>query len=202
MDPTRRLPRRRLLTGISGVAVVPALSGCADDGPADGDDDPDEGDDDPDEGDDGSADDDGDGTTEPADANDGSEPATGDDPDRREANVVDVAFEESDGGMYAVDVTLHHDDDGEEGYANWWQVERLDGSRLGRRDLLHAHSQQPFTRSETIEIPADVACVVVRGHDETHGYGGMAVLVDLDSGATHSVDQGSEPRSFDVSDCP
>jgi hypothetical protein len=121
--------------------------------------------------------------------------------DRREANVVDVEFER-DGTDYTFDVTLHHDDDGEEGYANWWQVERLDGDRLGRRDLLHAHSQQPFTRSDTVAIPEAVTCVVVRGHDQTHGYGGRLVVVDLDSGATTSVDQGADRQSVDASDCP
>lgn len=121
--------------------------------------------------------------------------------DLREANVVDVAFERAD-GSYTFDVTLHHDDDGEQGYANWWQVERLDGTRLGRRDLLHAHSQQPFTRSETIEIPTEVTCAVVRGHDQTHEYGGQLMTVDLESGETRAVEQGSEPRSVEEDDCP
>ncbi|VTT86380.1 unknown [Halorubrum sp. DM2] len=121
--------------------------------------------------------------------------------DLQEANVVEVAFEATDEG-YAFDVSLHHDDDGEEGYANWWQVERLDGRRLGRRELLHAHSEQPFTRSETVEVPDDVSCVVVRGHDQTHGYGGVAAVVDIDDAAVRRVAQGSDPRSFDASDCP
>lgn len=99
------------------------------------------------------------------------------------------------------DVTLYHDD-GEEGYADWWQVERLDGTRLGRRDLLHAHGTREFTRSATVETPEDVTCVVVRGHDQTHEYGGRAALVDPDSGATRFVEQGPEPRSFSASDCP
>ena len=124
-----------------------------------------------------------------------------DDLDLREANVVDVSFE-GQNGTYTFDVTLHHDDDGEEGYANWWQVERLDGTRLGRRELLHAHSQQPFTRSETIDIPEDVTCVVVRGHDQTHEYGGLAIVVNLDSGETRLKNQESERQSFDASDCP
>ena len=94
-------------------------------------------------------------------------------------------------------MALHHDDDGEEGYANWWQIERLDGTRLGRRELLHAHSEQPFTRSATVAVPEDVARVVVRGHDRTHGYGGAAALVALDDGSVRFVDQGPEPRSFD-----
>jgi len=121
--------------------------------------------------------------------------------DRREANVVDVAFE-ADGGRYTFDVSLHHDDDGEDGYANWWQVERLDGTRLGRRELLHAHSQQPFTRSGSVEIPSDVACVVVRGHDQTHGYGGQMMVVNLESGAIRAVEQGSDRQPVDGSACP
>ena len=121
--------------------------------------------------------------------------------DLREANVVGVAVE-PDGDAYDFDVTLHHDDDGEDGYADWWQVERLDGTRLGRRELLHAHSQQPFTRSATVEIPGPVECVVVRGHDQTHGYGGRAAVVDLGSGATNAVDQGAEPRSVSADACP
>ncbi|WP_123537566.1 hypothetical protein [Halosimplex salinum] len=121
--------------------------------------------------------------------------------DLREANVTDVEFEESDGAS-RFSVTLYHDDDGEDGYADWWQVETLDGERLGRRDLAHPHSTDPFTRSETVEIPAEVACVVVRGHDQTHEYGGRAMLVDLDSGEMRAVDQGSEPESFEAGDCP
>jgi hypothetical protein len=105
-------------------------------------------------------------------------------------------------GRVRFDVTLHHDDAGEDGYANWWQVERLDGSRLGRRDLLHPHSRQPFTRSDRFEIPDEVTCVVVRGHDQTHGYGGRAMVVTLGSGATRPLDQGSDRRAVDRTDCP
>ncbi|WP_256288533.1 hypothetical protein [Halobellus inordinatus] len=66
------------------------------------------------------------GTTD----DDGSE-ATDESPlDLREANVVGVSFE-GRAGSYTFDVTLHHDDAGEDGYANWWQIERLDGTRLG-----------------------------------------------------------------------
>ena len=121
--------------------------------------------------------------------------------DLREANVTGVSVSGGD-GTFDFDVTLHHDDDGEEGYANWWQVERLDGTRLGRRDLLHAHGTREFTRSETVEVPEDVNCVVVRGHDRTHGYGGRTALVNLDSGAARFVEQGPEPRSFSAADCP
>jgi len=121
--------------------------------------------------------------------------------DLREANVVEVAFDRENGSV-RFDVTLYHDDDGEAEYANWWQVETLDGDRLGRRELLHAHSTAPFTRSETIGIPDGVTCVVIRGHDQIHGYGGQAALVNLESGKTILVRQGAERRSFDASACP
>jgi hypothetical protein len=66
---------------------------------------------------------------------------------------------------------------------------------------LHAHSQQPFTRSETVEVPGDT-CIVVRGHDQTHGYGGQVMIVDVESGATSTVRQGRERQSIDESYCP
>jgi len=230
MDDTATLQRRRLLSGVAGLAVTGALAGCTGDNGTD-----DDGADDP--GGDGGADNTGDddGTSAGDDSDDGSgvdsdenttddtgsggddggsdddgadTPTDGEgetpDPDEldlSEANVVGVEFEQRS-GSYRFDVALHHDDDGEDGYANWWQVERRDGSQLGRRELLHAHSQQPFTRSETIDVPGDAGCVVVRGHDQTHGYGGVAMLVDLDSGAMRAVEQGAERQSFESADCP
>ena len=104
--------------------------------------------------------------------------------DLREANVTAVEFEGVD-GSYDFAVTLYHDDDGEDGYANWWQVESLDGDQLGRR-----------------ELPSGATCVVVRGHDQTHAYGGRAMLVNLDSGATRAIDQGPDSQTFDADDCP
>ncbi len=124
-----------------------------------------------------------------------------DDLDLREANVVGVEYERQ-GERVSFDVTLHHDDDGEDGYADWWQVESLQGEQLGRRVLTHAHSRQPFTRSDTFEISSDTTCVVVRGHDQTHGYGGQAVVLNLDTGAMRTVDQGTDSQSFTRDDCP
>jgi len=121
--------------------------------------------------------------------------------DLREANVVGVETAGTDDG-YRFAVTLHHDDGGEPGYANWWQVERRDGTRLGRRDLRHPHGSQPFTRDARVPVPSDVSCVVVRGHDQTHGYGGRAMLVTPETGATRSIEQGGARQSFDDADCP
>jgi hypothetical protein len=174
MDGTRRTSRRRVLAAGIGLAVGAVLPGCATERT-------------PDES--------GDSTV-----TDATSATT---LDLREANVVDVTVDSTDDAV-AFDVTLHHDDEGEDGYANWWQVERLDGTRLGRRDLLHAHARQPFTRSATLDVPAGATCVVVRGHDQTHGYGGRVALVDVDVdvGATRFVDQGADRRSFDAADCP
>jgi hypothetical protein len=191
MVRSRALSRRRFVVATAGAVVASASAGCADRG-ADGAAGESGGETDTDESDDEAGDSGGEGgDSDDADA----------DLDLREANVVDVAVEPTDDG-YAFDVTLHHDDDGEEGYANWWQVERLDGTRLGRRELLHAHAEQPFTRSATVAVPDDVTCVVVRGHDQTHGYGGVAAAVDLDAGTARRVDQGPDPRSFGEADCP
>jgi hypothetical protein len=171
-------------TGVAIAGLAGCLGGNGSDGTADDD-----------RSDDGGSDS---GTSADATGSDGDDQ----DLDLAEANVTTVAVEPDGDGAHAFDVTLLHDDEGEEGYANWWQVETLDGDRLGRRDLLHAHGNEPFTRSETISIPEDVECVVVRGHDRTHGYGGQVILVTLSGGATSVRRQGSEPSDFSDADCP
>jgi hypothetical protein len=187
------------------VVVVGALAGCGQDSNPDTDEPNDDGNanenTEPDDSADGSASGTptSDSTTASADA---VETTMADDLDLREANVTDVAIEARGENTYRFDVTLFHDDDGEAEYANWWQVEDLEGNQLGRRTLLHAHSTDPFTRSETVEIPADVDCVVVRGHDQIHGYGGQAMLVDVETGTPRAVRQGVDPQSFEQSDCP
>lgn len=180
MDREWRLSRRRLLVSHGSVVAIAGVAGCAatEDTPTNND----------------SA---ADGGADTAIVNDVDTAEL----DLREANVVDVTFERQN-GSYTFDVTLHHDDNGEDGYANWWQVEQRDGTRLGRRELLHAHSQQPFTRSETIEVPDEVTCLVVRGHDQTHEYGGLAAVVDLTATKTRLIDQGREKQQFDATQCP
>ncbi|GAB6863031.1 hypothetical protein ACFR97_02285 [Haloplanus litoreus] len=184
MSPTHRTRRAALC--LAGVAVV-GVAGCAGDGP----------------------DTTTTGTgTESADgaATESPEPtdtATAESPelDLREANVVGVTVESNADG-YRFDVTLLHDDDGEDGYANWWQVETTAGDRLGRRELLHAHGTREFTRSTTVSVPAGTVCVVVRGHDQTHGYGGQSMLVNVETGETEAVRQGAERRSAADRGCP
>jgi hypothetical protein len=164
-----------------------------------------------------SADDaDGDATSATGTETTGETETVADELDLREANVVAVvglrptargawllavAVErKSDGHRF--DVTLVHDDDGEDGYANWWQVETLDGERLGRRNLAHPHGTREFTRSATVSVPDGTTCVVVRGHDETHGYGGRAMLVNVETGVVETLEQGTERRSMAGRTCP
>ncbi|HEX9841404.1 MAG TPA: hypothetical protein VGC20_01590 [bacterium] len=93
--------------------------------------------------------------------------------------VVHARFERS-GDAWDVSVTLRHADSGWQHYANLWVVERLDGTELGRRVLLHPHEdEQPFTRSERIRIPAGVTRVRVRAGDTLSGIDGNTVVVDL-----------------------
>ena len=177
--------RRTLLAaGATALGATVALSGCT------------SGDDSDDARDAGETSDGDDGTT----TTDGDATGTGE-LDLREANVTGVEVTENGGGEYRLSVTLYHDDDGEDGYADRWVVERRDGTELGRRELAHAHSTAPFTRSTTVTVPDDVACVVVRGHDQTHGYGGRAALVTLD-GTKSFHDQGSDRSSLAGRDCP
>jgi hypothetical protein len=213
MRVPRPTPRRRLLGGLASLLVTGTLAGCTgDDGESTGDD-SEPGDDSSSQREEteatetesggGDTGDESEETDNGDDENSGAStetPAT-DELDLREANVIGVSVETAGGDSYRFDVTLHHDDDGEDGYANWWQVESLDGTQLGRRELLHAHSQQPFTRSGTFEV-SDASCVVVRGHDQTHGYGGQAMVVDIASGETNPVRQGSERQQIDESACP
>ena len=185
---------------VAGTAVV--FSGCLGGG--------DEGENDGGNGEDRTGDDtgdgaedgpDGEGTTDDTDGTETDDETDEQELDLREANVTSVTFSREGDETHNFDVTLYHDDDGEDGYANWWQVESLDGARLGRRDLTHPHGTQRFTRSETVET-GEETCVVVRGHDQTHGYGGRAVVVNLETGETNGVLQGEEPSSFDEGDCP
>ncbi|WP_255318041.1 hypothetical protein [Halomicrobium sp. LC1Hm] len=72
----------------------------------------------------------------------------------------------------------------------------------GRRELRHAHSTAPFTRSETAEVSEGVPCVVVRSHDQSHGYGGQPMVVNVDIGQARRVQQGGDSEGFDDGDCP
>ena len=85
-------------------------------------------------------------------------------------------------GTCRFDVTVEHNDEGWDHYADAWQVvDRRDMRIIAERILLHPHdSEQPFTRSQSgIRIPDELTSVIVRARCTQHGSGGHAVLVDL-----------------------
>ena len=88
------------------------------------------------------------------------------------AQVIDASARASGSG-WTVSVTIAHGDTGWEDYADGWRVEAPDGTVLGTRVLYHPHvEEQPFTRSLSgVEIPADMAEVVIRARTNTDGWG-------------------------------
>jgi len=103
--------------------------------------------------------------------------------DLRFAHVLEVSYTPLSETQVRFDVTLVHDDESEAPeFADWWQVEDLSADVLGMRILTHSHGSQPFTRSDTIDIPAGVELVIIRGHDMRHGFGGQAIQLNLVTG--------------------
>ncbi len=122
---------------------------------------------------------------------------TGDDLDLKEANVTGVKYTQLEDGSYNFDVTLYHDDDGEApNYADSWEVESMNGTLLGTRVLAHSHGTVEFTRSANIGIPEDIDELVIRGHDQIHGYGGQVILVKISTNERILYDQGAEMMNF------
>lgn len=100
-----------------------------------------------------------------------------------EADVVAVEARQEGAGTWRFSVTVSHDDEGWDHYADRWVVEGPGGAVHGERVLAHPHEhEQPFTRSLSgIRIPAAVSTVTVKAHDSVHGFGGAELTVDLDA---------------------
>ena len=67
-------------------------------------------------------------------------------------------------GGWASNITVRHDDEGWEHYADRWEVVAPDGTVLASRTLYHPHvDEQPFTRSlNGLVIPKGIMRVRVR----------------------------------------
>ena len=98
-----------------------------------------------------------------------------------EADVVNASASRETGGAWSFSVTLRHDDEGWNHYADRWEVIGPGGEVLGVRVLAHPHvEEQPFTRNLSgVRIPVGVRKVLVRARDSVHGYGGMELVVVL-----------------------
>ena len=87
--------------------------------------------------------------------------------------VVDVVIGAAGDGTYRFDVTVRHEDEGWDHYADRFEVLNDEGVVLGTRVLHHPHeNEQPFTRSLSgVQIDTELDEVRVRAHDSVHGYG-------------------------------
>lgn len=93
-----------------------------------------------------------------------------------------VATQARDGWTFAV--TVRHADDGWDHFADGWKVFAENGTELGYRELLHPHdTERPFTRSQSGVVVPDgtdgTERVIVRAHDNVHGWG-EDFVVELD----------------------
>lgn len=97
------------------------------------------------------------------------------------AQVTNVKISKQDNNNYCFNVTVRHNDEGWNHYADGWEVLDMKGNLLGTRILAHPHEhEQPFTRSKCgINIPKNITKVVVRAKCNKHGFGGKAYVVDL-----------------------
>ena len=98
-----------------------------------------------------------------------------------EADVLEVDTFCDDQRSCGFSVTVRHDDEGWDHYADRWEVLTLDETVLGTRVLAHPHQkEQPFTRSlRNVRIPDDAKSVIIRAHDSVHGFGGLEVYVSI-----------------------
>lgn len=97
-----------------------------------------------------------------------------------ETEILRVAAARHDRG-WDMTVTMRHDDTGWEHYADRFEIVAPDGTVLSTRVLLHPHvDEQPFTRSlGEVSIPPETGFIIVRGHDNVHGTGGIEYRLDL-----------------------
>ncbi|MBT3273535.1 MAG: hypothetical protein HN368_10285 [Spirochaetales bacterium] len=106
------------------------------------------------------------------------------DSDLKFAQVIQVEARLESKESWRFAVSVRHNDEGWDHYANLWEVVDPESSLLyGQRVLAHPHdTEQPFTRTLSgIEIPEGVTEVMVRAKCTDHPFAGKAVLVDLTS---------------------
>jgi hypothetical protein len=83
------------------------------------------------------------------------------------------------GETYRFDVSVRHDDEGPEHFADRWEVLLTNGTVIGTRVLLQPHpNEQPFTRSlGGVRIPDGERSVRVRARDTVNGFGGKEITI-------------------------
>lgn len=98
-----------------------------------------------------------------------------------QADVVDVKVSQAEDKTWHFDVTLKHDDEGWDHYANQWVVTDLDNKILATRTLYHPHvHEQPFTRNlQGVKIPNETTRIKIIARDSVHQRTGKVIEFDL-----------------------
>lgn len=97
-------------------------------------------------------------------------------------DVLKAELESSGDDTWSLAVTISSPYDTQERYADGWRVLTPDGTVLGKRELVHPHGGQSFTRSQSgLEIPQDVQEITIEGRDLKNGYGGDTVTIPVES---------------------
>ena len=105
-------------------------------------------------------------------------------PDLDFAQVEFVKAVQRSNDSWTFSVTVRHNDEGWDHYADIWEVVDPDTKEvLADRILAHPHeTEQPFTRSQSrIVFPKGQRFVEVRARCQLHGFEGQTVLIDLES---------------------
>jgi hypothetical protein len=98
-----------------------------------------------------------------------------------DAPTVTGARAEKIGGLWMIEVTLAHKDTGWDHYANGFEVQAPDGTRLGYRELTHPHvGEASFQWALTgLKIPDDISYVLIRPRCSLVGWSAEPVRLDL-----------------------
>ncbi len=106
-----------------------------------------------------------------------------------EVKIVSASFAACEGNCWEVSVTLLHDDEGWDHYADEWRIVDGGGDVIGRRVLYHPHvDEQPFTRSlKRVVIPEKAGLLYLEAHDKIHGWTKDRLKVDLSKASGGSL---------------
>jgi len=98
-----------------------------------------------------------------------------------EADVIDAKVIRGDDGSFTFNVTVRHEDEGWNHYADHWLLLDNDEQVIAARKLMHPHvKEQPFTRSLSyIQIPDEVTEVTIRAHCSVDNYSGKDMVVKI-----------------------
>lgn len=98
-----------------------------------------------------------------------------------DVDILAAEFQHRGDNHWSVKVTLEHDDQGWNHYADKWRVVDGKGKVIGNRVLHHPHvDEQPFTRSlDDITIANATSIVYIEAHDKVHGWTRKRLKIDL-----------------------